>query len=155
MVALDGKVDTRKPFTRTDTIMDLNDFLGPKPIVIDLRAENRWAAIDELINHLEASHKIKPEHIVAISERVKKCETSMGTAIGFGIGLPDASSDLITEPVGGIGRSREGIQFDALDGKPVNLVMFFAIPQRQFQKPLHTLANIAKLLHKSDFRTGL
>jgi hypothetical protein len=29
--------------------MDLNDFLGPEPIVIELRAENRWQAIDELI----------------------------------------------------------------------------------------------------------
>ena len=32
--------------------MDLNDFLGPKPIVIDLQAENRWQAIDELVGCL-------------------------------------------------------------------------------------------------------
>jgi mannitol/fructose-specific phosphotransferase system IIA component (Ntr-type) len=45
--------------------------------------------------------------------------------------------------VGAIGRSRKGIQFDALDGKPVNLVMLFLMPQGQFQKHLHTLANLA------------
>ncbi len=42
--------------------MDLNEFLGPKPIVIDLRAENRWEAIDELIDQLVVHHKIKAEH---------------------------------------------------------------------------------------------
>ena len=44
---------TRKdPGFANDKIMDLNDFLGPKPIVIDLQAENRWEAIDELIDQL-------------------------------------------------------------------------------------------------------
>lgn len=135
--------------------MDLNDFLGPKPIVIDLRAENRWEAIDELINHLVVNHKIKSEHKAAISESVRERESSMSTGIGFGIGLPHASSDLVSEVVGAIGRSRKGIQFDALDGKPVKLVMLFLVPRGQFQKHVHTLANIAKLLHKADFRDGL
>ena len=57
--------------------------------------------------------------------------------------------------VGAVGRSRKGLQFDAVDGKPVNLVMLFLVPQDEFQKHLHTLANIAKLLHNDDFRDGL
>ncbi len=52
--------------------------------------------------------------------------------------------------VGAIGRSRKGVQFDALDGKPVKLVMLFLVPQGQFQKHLHTLANLAKLLHNLE-----
>jgi mannitol/fructose-specific phosphotransferase system IIA component (Ntr-type) len=47
------------------------------------------------------------------------------------------------------------VNFDALDNQPVNLVMLFLVPQGQFQKHLHTLANIAKLLHKADFRQAL
>lgn len=135
--------------------MDLKDFLGPKPIVIDLHAQNRWEAIDELIDHLVAHHKIKAEHREAIAESVKKREKSMSTGIGFGIGIPHASSDLISEVAGAIGRSRKGIQFDALDGQPVKLVMLFLIPRGQFQQHVHTLANIAKLLHKGDFGDSL
>jgi mannitol/fructose-specific phosphotransferase system IIA component (Ntr-type) len=135
--------------------MNLSDFLGPKPTVIDLRAETRWEAIDELINHLVATHKIKPEHRAAILESVRKREFSMTTAIGFGIGIPHAASDLVSEVVGALGRSRKGIQFDALDGKPVNLVLLFVVPQNQFQKHLHTLAGIAQLLHKTNSRDGL
>ena len=86
---------------------------------------------------------------------VKKRETSMSTGIGFGIGIPHASTDLIPEVVGSLGRSKAGVNFDSLDNQPVNLVMLFLVPQGQFQKHLHTLANIAKLLHKADFRHSL
>jgi mannitol/fructose-specific phosphotransferase system IIA component (Ntr-type) len=135
--------------------MDLNDFLGPKPIVIDLQAEDRWQAIDELIAALVAHHKIKPEHKEAISESVKKRERAMTTGIGFGIGIPHASTDLVNEVVGAIGRSSKGVQFEALDNVPVKRVLLFLVPQGQFQKHLHTLANLAKLLHNRDFRDGL
>ncbi len=135
--------------------MDLNDFLGPEPIIIDLQAENRWQAIDELIGSLLTHGKIKPEHREAIIASVKKRESSMSTGIGFGIGIPHASTELVSDVIGAVGRSRKGVQFDALDGKPARLVVLFLVPQGQFQKHLHTLSNLAKLLHNSDFRDGL
>ena len=79
----------------------------------------------------------------------------MSTGIGFGIGIPHASTDLIPEVVGALGRSGKGINFDALDNQPVNLVMLFLVPQGQFQRHLHTLASIAKLLHIKEFRQEL
>ena len=135
--------------------MDLADILTKDQIVPDLKASTRWEAIDELISTLVATGKIKPEHREAIAAVVKKRETSMSTGIGFGIGIPHASTDLIKEVVGALGRSRKGMNFDALDNQPVNLVMLFLVPQGQFQKHLHTLANIAKLLHKAEFRQTL
>jgi mannitol/fructose-specific phosphotransferase system IIA component (Ntr-type) len=135
--------------------MDLADILTREQILTELQASDRWQAIDELINNLVATGKIKREHHDAISAVVKKRESSMSTGIGFGIGIPHASTDLINEVVGALGRSRQGVNFDALDNQPVNLVMLFLVPQGQFQKHLHTLANIAKLLHRADFRQAL
>ena len=135
--------------------MDLGDILSIEQIVPDLQAADRWQAIDELINNLVATGKIKPEHREAITAVVRKRETSMSTGIGFGIGIPHASTDLIYEVVGALGRSKKGVDFNALDNQPVHLVMLFLVPQGQFQKHLHTLANIAKMLHKSDFRQAL
>lgn len=135
--------------------MDLVDILTKDQILTDLQATNRWEAIDELIGNLVATGRIQPQHREAIAAVVKKRETSMSTGIGFGIGIPHASTDLITEVVGALGRSRNGMNFDALDNQPVNLVMLFLVPQGQFQKHLHTLANIAKLLHKAEFRKAL
>jgi fructose-specific phosphotransferase system IIA component len=135
--------------------MDLGDILTKAQIITDLRATTRWEAIDELINNLVATGKITPQHQDAIAAVVKKRESSMSTGIGFGIGIPHASTDLINEVVGALGRSKKGVNFDALDNQPVNLVMLFLVPQGQFQKHLHTLANIAKLLHKAEFRQAL
>src|SRR5579863_7027469 len=135
--------------------MNLGDILGQNNILPELKAPNRWDAIDELITNLVTTTKIKAENREAIAAVVKKRETSMSTGIGFGIGIPHASTDLIYEVVGAFGRSRKGVNFEALDNQPVNLVMLFLVPQGQFQKHLHTLANIAKLLHKAEFRQAL
>src|SRR5881397_653388 len=135
--------------------MDLGDILSKEQIITDLQATDRWQAIDELINNLVATGEMKSENHEAISTVVKKRESSMSTGIGFGIGIPHASTDLIYEVVGALGRSKKGINFDALDNQPVNLAMLFLVPQGQFQKHLHTLANIAKLLHRAEFRQAL
>ncbi len=135
--------------------MNLGDILAREQIVPELQATNRWEAIDELLNTLVVCGRIKAEHRQAIAAVVKKRETSMSTGIGFGIGIPHASTDLIGDVVGALGRSRKGVNFDALDNQPVNLVILFLVPQGQFQKHLHTLANIAKLLHKKEFRQAL
>ena len=135
--------------------MNLGDILNEDHINPDLQASTRWEAIDELISLLVTRGKINPENRDQIAAVVKKRENSMSTGIGFGIGIPHASTDLIYDVVGAFGRSKKGVQFEALDNQPVKLVMLFLVPQGQFQKHLHTLANIAKLLHNKDFRAAL
>ena len=135
--------------------MTLADVLKPENIIPEMRSTDRWQAIDELIDRLVSTGTVNAEHREAIAAVVKKRETSMSTGIGFGIGIPHASTDLISEVVGAFGRSKKGINFDALDNQPVNLVMLFLVPQGHFQKHLHTLAKIAKLLHKKEFRQAL
>ena len=135
--------------------MNLGDILGPEQIVSDMKATNRWEAIDELIDVLVRSGKIRAENREHVTAVVRKRENSMSTGIGFGIGIPHASTDLIGEVVAAFGRSPKGINFDALDNQPVNLVTLFLVPQGQFQKHLHTLADIAKLLHKKELRQSI
>ncbi|MEE2615578.1 MAG: PTS sugar transporter subunit IIA [Verrucomicrobiota bacterium] len=132
--------------------MELADLLTKEQVVTELKATDRWEAIEELIELLVSNGHVKPEHRDAILSVVKKREMSMSTGIGFGIGIPHASTDLIDEVTGAFGRSKNGVNFDALDNQPVTLVMLFLVPQGQFQKHLHTLAKIAKVLHKKEFR---
>jgi len=135
--------------------MHLADILSPAQIIPEMRATNRWEAIDELVEQLVIAGRVAPEHRQDIAAVVKKREQSMSTGIGFGVGIPHAVSDLISEVVGVLGRSSKGMQFEALDNQPVTLVILFLVPQGQFQKHLHTLSNIAKNLHNSDFRNAL
>ncbi|MAJ17481.1 MAG: PTS sugar transporter subunit IIC [Opitutia bacterium TMED67] len=135
--------------------MELADLLTKEQVVTELKATDRWEAIEELIELLVNNGHVKSEHSEAILSVVKKRENSMSTGIGFGIGIPHASTDLVDEVTGAFGRSKNGVNFDALDNQPVTLVMLFLVPQGEFQKHLHTLAKIAKVLHKKEFRKML
>ena len=135
--------------------MELADLLTKEQVVTELKATDRWEAIEELIELLVNNGHVKSEHREAVLSVVKKREISMSTGIGFGIGIPHASTDLVEEVTGAFGRSKNGVNFDALDNQPVTLVMLFLVPQGQFQKHLHTLAKIAKVLHKKEFRKML
>ena len=135
--------------------MELADLLTKEQVVTELKATDRWEAIEELIELLVNNGHVKSEHSEAILSVVKKREISMSTGIGFGIGIPHASTDLVDVVTGAFGRSKNGVNFDALDNQPVTLVMLFLVPQGQFQKHLHTLAKIAKVLHKKEFRKML
>jgi len=106
--------------------MDLGDILSKEQIITDLQADDRWQAIDELIKNLVSTGKIKAEHHDAIAAVVKKRESSMSTGIGFGIGIPHASTDLIGEVVGALGRSKKGVNLDA----PDNPCVAFGRPSR-------------------------
>ena len=61
--------------------MDLGNLFGP----FDLRAVDRWEAIDELIDHLVVIHNINTEHRDAIAASVRKRESSMTTGIGLAL----------------------------------------------------------------------
>ena len=80
--------------------MDLADILGKEQIIPDLRATNRWEAIDELIKNLVTVGKVQADQQEAISAVVKKRESQMSTGIGYGIGIPHAQSQLIGEVIG-------------------------------------------------------
>jgi mannitol/fructose-specific phosphotransferase system IIA component (Ntr-type) len=135
--------------------MTLNEIIKAEHIVPELKAANRWEAIDELVDTLVVNGAIAKSDRDAVIDVVRTRENSMSTGIGYGIGIPHASTELIENVVGALGRSKNGINFEALDNQPVSLVVLFLVPQGQFQKHLHTLANIARQLHNSEFRTAL
>ena len=133
----------------------LGDLLSEAQIILNLRATDRWEAIDELITNLIQTGNVKSEDRDAVVGAVRKREFSMSTGIGFGIGIPHATTELVYKPVAALGRSKKKINFDSLDGKPVSLVLLFLIPQGQFHRHLHTMAGISKLLQNSGLREAL
>lgn len=131
------------------------DILTEGLVLPELKANDRWEAIDELLDLLVQNGRIAEENREEIATVVKKREKSMSTGIGFGIGIPHGSTALIDAAVGAFGRSTAGVNFDALDNQPVNMVMLFLVPAGQFQKHLHTLADIATLFRDKDVRSKL
>lgn len=135
--------------------MTLATLLSANQIVPEMRSSERWAAIGELVDALVATGKICHADREVIWDSIKQREETMSTGIGFGIAIPHASSDKVTEVVAAFGRSRTGIPFDSLDGQPVFFIVLFVVPKDQFQTHLRTLAAIAKFLNDKTVREEL
>ena len=133
--------------------MKISEILDKRGIKINLEAATKEETLKELVGILAQVENIGDQKSIvkALLER----ENLGSTGIGQGIAIPHGKTDKVNRLVAVLGTSKKGINFDALDNQPVNLVMLFLVPQGQFQKHLHTLANIAKLLHKAEFRQAL
>lgn len=135
--------------------MTLANLLSAEQIVPEMTAKGRWEAIAELVDTLVKAGKIRDDDRDLVLDSIKQREQTMSTGIGFGIAIPHASSEKVTEVVASFGRSRDGIEFDSLDGQPVFFVVLFVVPKDQFQTHLRTLAAIAKFLNDKVVREDL
>jgi mannitol/fructose-specific phosphotransferase system IIA component (Ntr-type) len=135
--------------------MSLANLLSTDQIIPEMKANDRWPAIVELVDLLVEQTKIRPEDRESILASLKQREETMSTGIGFGIAIPHCSSERLNEVVAAFGRSSSGIEFDALDNAPVKFVVLFIVPKNQFQTHLRTLASIAKFLNDRSVRESL
>jgi mannitol/fructose-specific phosphotransferase system IIA component (Ntr-type) len=135
--------------------MNLSEILGAEQIVPRLAATDRWAVIDQLIDVLVRTHKIRAEDRETVRKAVKDRETSKSTGIGYGIALPHASVACITDIVAVFGRASRGVDFQALDNQPVTMGLLFLTPQGQFQKHLQLLSSFARFLSNKENRQKL
>lgn len=123
---------------------------APERVVLDLRAGDRWQAIDELVDALVARGCLDAQLRDAVLAAVRQREQTMSTGIGNGIAIPHAACEPLTKVQGILSVTRHDIQFDASDGEPVRLVMLLLLPGEAFQEHLDTLADIARVLGKRD-----
>ena len=135
--------------------MNLGNLLSVDRIVPEMQASERWSAIVELVELLVVRGKIKPDDRELVLAALRQREETMSTGIGFGIAIPHASSDRVSEVVAAFGRSLKGIEFDSLDNAPVKFIVLFVVPKDQFQTHLRTLAAIAKFLNDRTTREKL
>ncbi len=135
--------------------MTLVNLLTPQQIVPRMQATERWSAIVELMELLVSVGKIQETDKESILAALKQREETMSTGIGFGIAIPHATSERVTEVVAAFGRSLDGIEFESLDNAPVKFIVLFVVPKNQFQVHLRTLAAIAKLLNDKGVREAL
>ena len=135
--------------------MMLANLLSASQIIPEMQSGERWQAIEEIVNQLVSAGRIPGQDKDAVLAALKQREETMSTGIGFGIAIPHASSDCVTEVVAGFGRSKGGIEFDSLDNQPVHFIVLFIVPRDQFQTHLRTLAAIAKFLNDRAVREEL
>jgi PTS system fructose-specific IIC component/PTS system nitrogen regulatory IIA component len=129
--------------------MFLYEVFRPELIKVDLEAVDKEEAFEELVDYFcQAERSNAREEILdALRER----EAKMSTGILKGIGIPHGKTNAVENVYGVLGISRQGIDYDALDGEPVYLVFMILIPQKDTEKHLRILKRMAELLENPQF----
>lgn len=130
--------------------MKLAKLLNPDQIILEMEADQHWPAIVELVGHLVSSGQLPADQHVEMLEAFRAREELVSTGIGSGVAIPHAFSDHLDEVIGVFGRSAAGIDFQALDDKPVHFIILFIVPRRDYHLHLRTLAAIAKMFTNSE-----
>ena len=94
-------------------------------------------------------------HKKKIQEALLERERSMSTGIGQGVAIPHCSTEFVTDVWGVLAFLKEGIDFQAVDGEAVRIVVLLLMPQNRFEKHIKTLASIAKLFNNETFRNEI
>ena len=135
--------------------MLLGEILHPEVVKTTLEAENKYEAIDELVDLLVESHEIPVtlrDHIVEV---VVEREKSLSTGMEHGIALPHGATDAVDDIIGALGISRRGLPFESLDGQPAHIVILLVLPKNKFQAHVRTLGGIAHLMSNANLRQAL
>ena len=135
--------------------MTLASLLSEDQIIPEMTATDRWQAIEEIVDRLVKDKRLDAGHRDEALASLRHREETMSTGIGFGIAIPHASCEAVHEVTACFGRSKAGIDFESLDGKPAHFIVLFLVPKDQFQTHLRTLAAIAKFLNDPAVRSGL
>lgn len=124
-------------------------------VITDMRSVEHWPAIVELVDHLVESGAIPTDLRESILEALRKREDQCSTGIGGGNAIPHIYSDGVDEVLAVFGRSKEGIEFGAIDNAPVFFVVLLIVPKAQYNLHLKTLASIARVLSRADVSRAL
>lgn len=135
--------------------MKLANLITTDRILPEMKAADQASAIVELVDHLVARGLLPLAHRDMMVDALLAREDQVSTGIGSGVAIPHAFSDDLDEVVAVFGRSRTGIDFEAIDQAPVHLIILFIVPRKDYHLHLRTLAAIAKMFTNSDVRRRL
>ena len=133
--------------------MLLRDVFQPGVIKVNLEAEDKDEAFEELVDYYcqTGNLKVREDILEALRER----EAKMSTGIQKGIAIPHGKTNAVDSVCAALGISRKGVDYDALDGEPVYLLFMLVAPQKDSEKHLRILKRLAELLENPQFSAEL
>jgi PTS system nitrogen regulatory IIA component len=129
--------------TPVGAAMEINDFLSPADVLVGVRAADKVRLLQDLSRRAAESLKIDGD---VVAREVLKREELGSTGTGGGIAIPHARIGEVKRPFGVLARLRKAIPFDAIDGKPVDVVFLLLLPTAADGEQLNALASVARKL---------
>ncbi|MEI4282397.1 fructose-specific PTS transporter subunit EIIC [Tetragenococcus halophilus] len=129
--------------------MNINDLLIKEAMIMDLQATEKKAAIDEMVQKLYDVGRITD--IDQFKDGILAREEQTSTGLGDGIAMPHAKNDAVKEATVLFAKSKQGVDYEALDGQPTYLFFMIAAPEGADDTHLQALAALSRQLVNQDF----
>ena len=133
--------------------MRLSDILKLQHIKVPLQAKNKRDAITALVQVLADAKEVKDSQVLLNS--VLEREATRTTGIGNGLAIPHGKCAGVDHLVVAIGKPEAPIDFESIDGRPVNLIVLLASPPDQTGPHIQALARISRLMNVDAFRQAM
>lgn len=130
--------------------MKLSEILAENNIIPNLRAKDKREVLEELTEAI-VSHEPSLDKSSLIKVLLER-ERLGSTGIGDGVAIPHGKFQGVRQPIISFGRSRKGLDFDAMDGEPTYLFFLLVAPENSASIHLKALAKIARILKNNSFR---
>lgn len=130
--------------------VQLLDILRPDAVKVPLEGTSKRAVIDELCDLLACHDGVGS--IDQLKQTVWEREDQRSTGIGEGLAIPHGKCKSVNQPAMAIGLPPEPLEFDAIDGKPVELVILLASPADRIAEHIQALGKISRLMSDPAIR---
>ena len=133
--------------------MKITDLLSKNAIQLNAKPVNKNETINKLVDLMMKNGNItdKEEYLKTVLKR----EEEGTTGIGLGIGIPHGKTKAVYKPGLAAMVIPNGVDFDALDGKPAKLIFLIAAPDTKENIHLEVLSRLSELLMDEEFREKL
>jgi PTS system nitrogen regulatory IIA component len=133
--------------------MKISDILKKEHVIKELNSCDKKNVLDELSSFLEDEGEItnKESLLAALIER----EKLGSTGIGENVAIPHAKISEIDKIITVFGRSKNGVEFESLDQKPVNFIFLVIAPENSTSQHLKALARISRLFKNASLRESV
>lgn len=133
--------------------MHIADFASTDLIAIGLEADDKEDLLQKMVDLLVRAGRAVEGQV--IMRELLKREHVMSTGIGLGIALPHALSNDIQDLTLVFAHTRQPVEFQALDGQPVDLIFMLVGPKSASNVYVKLLARVSRLLQSDPFKAGL
>jgi nitrogen PTS system EIIA component len=127
--------------------MKISEFLSPGQVMTDVRASDKQRLLAQLSTEAAAGAGLVPDEVV---REIVKREELGSTGVGNGVALPHARLPGLSAPFGVLARLRHSIDFDSIDGQPVDIVFLLLLPEAGDNPKGNALACVARALRDSE-----
>lgn len=133
--------------------MKVSELLNTDVIISDLKGNKKEDVINELIDLFTGDSRV--EDVEKVRSAVLDREKIMSTGVGKGFAIPHGKTNSITDIIAAFGKTKNPIDYEALDNQPVHLVFLLVGKDNLVSKHIKLLSRISRMMNKDDFRNRL